>query len=236
MNRRVGRVAVALGVVVALLAAASVRAAGPFEPNETISAATGPMALGTTYSGAIETDADLDFFYFYVTGPTGSTVSLTVDNGGGGERNAQLNARIADSRGTSLGNDVAFLRKGESRTETLTLPPGKYFVEVATIGGFGDSYLLTPGGSAGAFGSYAQIAEQCAVATRKATALEASLTQAEGTLQRARSKFRRSRFSGSEARRKTHARLVTVQKQVVKKKAALRKAVQAQSPWCEIPQ
>jgi hypothetical protein len=236
MNRRVGRVAVALGVAAVLLAATVARAAGPFEPNETLSAATGPMALGTAYGGAVETDADLDFFYFYVSGLDGSTVSLTVDNQGGGERNAQLTARIVDGRGTSLGYDIAFLRKGESRAETVALPPGKYFVEVTTIGGSGDSYLLTPGGSAGAFGSYAQIAEQCAVATRKATALEPSLTRAQGTLQRTRSKFRRSRFSGREARRKTHARLVTAQKQVVAKETALRKAVQAQSPWCEIPQ
>jgi hypothetical protein len=235
MNRRIRGIAFVLGVVAGLLmSAAAAFAAGPYEPNENIPAAAGPLTLGATYGGAVETAADLDFFYFYVTGTTGSTVSLMIVNQGGGERGAELDARLIDAYGISLGEDIAYLRKGESRTETLTLPPGKYFVEVAANEGSGDSYLLTPGGSAGAFGSYSQIVGHCAAATRKTEGLQAALTRAEGALQRARSKFRRSRFSGREARRRTHARLVTIERQVVAKKAALRKA--KQSPWCGIPQ
>jgi hypothetical protein len=236
MSRWAKSVALAASIAMALLASSAVApAAGPYEPNESISAAAGPLLQGTIYGASIETASDADFFFFYVTDAE-SDVSLTVANKGGGSPGADFDARIVDALGMTLGNTVPYLRSGESRAATLTLPIGKYFVEVAANEGSGDSYSLTPGGGAGAFGSYAEIADHCEGATGKAAALQVGLTRAEGKLQRARNKFRRSRFSGRDARRLTHARLVTARERVVAKKTALRKATRVQSLFCDVPQ
>jgi len=225
-----------LALAAAAVACASASAAqGPYEPNDSILSPAGPLALGQTYAAALETPTDKDFYFFYVTSPQGSNVTLTVANLGGSASVADLDARIVDSLGTSVGNDVSYVSKGESRTATATLPPGKYFVEVAAGEGYGDAYTLAPGG-AGAFGSYGRIASRCATATASVKALTAGLSKAKGGLQRATNLVRRSRYSGRDARKAARAELVKARARVAAKKAALKSATASQQPWCGIPQ
>jgi hypothetical protein len=211
-------------------------AQGPYEPNDSILSPAGPLALGQTYAAALETPTDKDLYSFYVTSPQGSDVSLAVANLGGSASVADLDARIADSLGTSVGTGASYVSKGESRVATATLQPGKYLVEVTTGERYGDAYTLTPGGSAGAFGSYARIAARCATATASVKALTAGLGKAEGKLQRATSRVRRTRYSGRNARKVARAELVKAKAQVAAKKAALKSATASQQPWCGIPQ
>ncbi|MGN6216095.1 MAG: hypothetical protein ACTHN7_03935 [Solirubrobacterales bacterium] len=217
------------------LGAGSASAQGPYEPNDDISTAAGPLEAGGSYLAAVERLGDRDFYFFYVTAP-GSAVSLTATNEGGGEIRATLNARLVSSLGTPLGQGVSFLRKGETRAETVTLEPGKYFVEVTENDGFGDDYRLVPGGGEGAFGPFAQIAANCETATSKAAAAEAALRRAEGKLIRAKGSYWLSRYGyeSAKARRRARRALLAAKAKVRLQKTARRAAVAAKSPWCGI--
>lgn len=225
-----------LGALVLMLSVGTACAQGPYEPNDSISAAAGPLETGGSYVAAVEGSTDRDFYFFYVTAP-GSTVSLAVTNEGGGDIQATLNARLLNSLGSSLGNDILFLRKGESRAEAVSLEPGKYFVEVTESDGFGDGYRLAPGGSAGAFGPYAQIAAACEAAGSKAAAAEASLLKAEGKLIRAKGTYWLSRYGyeSSTGRMRARRLLISAKAKVRAARDRRKAALAAESPWCEIP-
>jgi hypothetical protein len=51
--------------------------AGAYEPNDTKTDAFGPLVGGTTYSAAIETDNDSDWFAFYTSGPNQLQISIS---------------------------------------------------------------------------------------------------------------------------------------------------------------
>src|SRR5262245_10769854 len=59
-------------------------AAGPYEPNEAMPAAAGPLLLGQSYLAALESSGDRDFYFFHVTSAAATPVSVTVQNLGGG--------------------------------------------------------------------------------------------------------------------------------------------------------
>lgn len=227
---------VVLPLLLLALSAASASAQGPYEPNDSIATAAGPLEAGGSYTAAVESSADRDFYFFYVTAPA-STVALSATNEGGGEIQASLNARLVNALGSSLGQDVIFLRKGETRSEAVTLEPGKYFVEVTENDGSGDAYRLAAGGSGGAFGPYAQIAANCEAATAKAAAAEASLRRAEGKLIRAKGSYWLSRYGyeSAKVRRRARRLLLAAKAKVRLQKAQQRAARGAESPWCEIP-
>ena len=106
---------------------------------------------------------------------------------------------LMDGAATPVGA-AAFVRKGESRTLTVSLWPQKYFVEVAPTEKFGDAYSLEAVGSRGAFGAYTSIASRCADARSSIHALESGLQTAKAKLRRAGSRLRRSRYGLSGPR------------------------------------
>ncbi|MBE2317365.1 hypothetical protein DVA67_015390 [Solirubrobacter sp. CPCC 204708] len=71
---RVGVVALAL----ALFTAAPAAADGPYEPNETLGAAAGPLPGGTTVLAARETENDVDWYAFYSSGARQLDIQLQV--------------------------------------------------------------------------------------------------------------------------------------------------------------
>lgn len=142
-----------------------------------------------------------------------------------------------DSLGNSVGQDVLFLRKDETRSEAVTLEPGKYFVEVSENDGFGDAYRIAPEGAGGAFGRYLEIAARCAAASSKLAAAESSLRRAEGKLIRADGSYWLSRYGyASTQLRRRARRLMLAAKAKVRMQRVYRNAARAtESPWCEIP-
>jgi len=63
------RASVAAAIGAAFLVVGPIAVAdGPYEPNESITQARGPMLGGTNYNGVIETSNDVDWFYFYIAG------------------------------------------------------------------------------------------------------------------------------------------------------------------------
>jgi hypothetical protein len=210
-------------------------AAGPYEPNDAIPTAAGPLALGQTYAGGIETGGDKDFFSFYVTARAPAPVTIAIKDLGGGNGLSDLDAAIVNPLGTAI-SSLPYIGDGEERTTTVALPPQKYYLEVWSNEGFGDSYSFSTGGIAGAFGPYSQIAGRCSTATKAATAAQAKLSRAETRLQRATSLVRRSRYASPKVRARAHAQKHRARAQVRALRVELREATASQQPWCSIPQ
>lgn len=234
-------IGLSISVLLALVGGTSAMAAPPpYEPNDSSSTAAGPLAIDQTYTAALETPNDKDFFFFYVTAAPSAEVVLSVKNlGGGGAQSSSLLARIVDSLGTSVPGDFTYIGKGEEKSTTVSLQPGKYFVEIVGSPfseGAGVTYSFSSTGSDGAFGEYARIAAQCATATASVNALRAGLEKAKGKLLRATGRLRRARYDGREARKTAHAKYVMAKARVAAKRDALKTATGLQKPWCFIPQ
>jgi len=207
---------------------------GPYEPGDTVLNGAGPLAIGQSYVAAIETPSDKDFFYFYVTS-VGAHVALTVENLGGGGKASDIDATILDSSSTPVAG-LAFIGDGEARTAALDLEPQKYFIEIAANEGYGDSYRVTPGGSGGAFGAYAQIAGKCASADAAVKTAQAKLGRAAAKLQRTTARVHRTRYGTPGARRSARTAHRKARARVRAERRTLREANESREPWCFIAQ
>jgi len=228
-----------LSVALSLVAnSTSASAQTPFGASDTTATAAGPVLNGKPVGGTFASASDVDFFFFYVTTAGAGQNSLTIDNLGGGKQSASgVSARIMDSLLTPVEGDFGYLiRKGESRTTTVALDPGKYFIEVLTREGDGDSYRLTAGGDGSAFGEYTQIAAQCEAADAKLKVVRRQLERAKTKLQRAVNRVRRSQYASPETRRAARALRTRARARVTTKTRSLETAGQARKPWCFISQ
>ena len=219
------------------LAPTAAVAAVPYEPNDSVLSAAGPLLAGQTYGAALETPGDRDFFYFHVTSPRPAKVSLTARNVGGGTVSSGLNAAIVDSIDNPIDAFAYALATGKEATGDVSLAPGKYFVEVRSVEGSsgGISYSLTTGGGEGAFGPYAQIAARCATATSAVKAAKRRLNRAQSKLQHATAGVQRSFFSSPKVRRAANAAKRRAAARVAAERKALKRVGKSRSPWCSIP-
>jgi hypothetical protein len=229
-----------VGMLVALpsalvFAPQALAAEAPYEPNDSVLSAAGPLAIDQAYLAGLETQSDRDFFYFYVTSARASDVTLTVRNLGGGTQSSDIQATITDSSTTPVGG-LSFISGGETGSATIALRPQKYFIEIAANTGFGDTYSLTGSGGAGAFGPYAQIAGKCATATTAVTAAQTGLQRAQAKLQRTTARVRRSRYGTPGARETARAAHRKAKARASARRDALKTAKKSQKPWCLIPQ
>jgi hypothetical protein len=239
--RRTGCAALGLLAMLALAPIFAPRvavAAGPYEPNDSVLSAAGPLLAGQTYAAGLETPGDRDFFYFYVTSTRPSQVALTLRNLGGGTPSSGVNAAIVDSLANPIDAFAYAIGNGGEASGTIALKPQKYFVEVDSIEGSagGISYSLAPGGGRGAFGPYAQIAARCKAATAAARRAQTRLRRAEGKQQRALAAFQGSLYSGRRAHRAARRAYRKANARVAARRRALRRAKRSQRPWCFIPQ
>lgn len=229
-------IAVALIFAAPLVSTGVASAAGPFEPNNALTEAAGPLLLGGTYDAATETSTDRDFFYFYVTSAPSARVELTIKNLGSPTA-PPLNASIVDGLGTVIAGFGYLVPPGAEATSSIDLPPHKYFLEVEP--GYSTSsatttYSLAAGGSGGAFGPFAQIEAKCASARAQATAAKKKLRRAQAKLQRAAARLRRSSFGTPTEHRGASSNYRQVKAQAKKKRNALKATAQTQEPWCGI--
>jgi hypothetical protein len=216
-----------------LASSAQADADTPYEPNDAAPAAAGPLLFGQSYSAALESSGDRDFYFFHVTSREAAQVSLTVQNLGGGDATADMAATILDDNATAVASQT-FIRKGETRLMTAALEPQKYYLEVSPSTGFGDSYSVATGGAPGAFGPYTTISSRCASATTAARKDETQLSRLESKLQRTTARLRRSRYAGRRALDAARAAQRKAKSKVSAKKRALRTARKATQLWCSI--
>jgi hypothetical protein len=239
MSRRLLEIVILalLGWLAITLAPSESLAQAPYEPNDAATEAAGPLLTGQSYTATLESIADKDFFFLYVAAAADTKVVLSVENFGGASATSQIDARIVDSAGTFIGGAL-YVIKGERRTTTVALAPGKYFVEVAANEvneGQASSYRLTPEGEEGAFVPYSSIEARCGSATASVTAREAAVKRAKTRLLRAIGRVRRARFGTREAREAARELYTRAKKRLAARKRALRTARRTQSPWCFIP-
>lgn len=209
--------------------------AATFEPNNSTTEAVGPLLAGQSYAADLVPRDDRDFYFFYVTSADPAQVELSVSNTGGGPAGSDIGLTILDASATPLASQ-AFIRSGETRLVTAALGPGRYYAEVAPNDGFGDTYVLRPGGGEGAFGPYSQIAARCNRASSRVAAAKVGVRKAEGRLQRAVARGRRSRYAGEKARRGARLARARARASLQSARKKLRTARESRSPWCSIPQ
>lgn len=228
--------AVALIFAAPLVSTGIASAAGPFEPNNTLAEAAGPLLAGGTYDAVTEGSADKDFFYFHVTSAPSARVELTIKNLGS-PGSPPLNASIVDGLGTVIDGFGYLVQPGAEATSSIDLAPQKYFLEIEptySSSSYTTPYSLVAGGSGGAFGPFAQIEAKCASARTQATTDRRKLRHAQARLQRAAARLRRSAFETPTKRREASSNYRYAKKQAKKKRYALKESGQAREPWCGI--
>lgn len=232
------RIAAIAGVMLVLgILAAPAMAEPPYEPNDTTLDAAGPLAANQTYTAGLETDNDQDYYYFYVTGPTQAQVTITLTDLGGTSSYAELRASLDESHGESIDNFSGLTKTGAYSTQSISLQPGKYYIQVSPEEGYGESYEFTGSGTTGAFGPYSAIQAQCAAAQGPVNQYEAQVATAEVNLKKAEAKLKKYGESRKpKVRKKVHAKFTHVKSVVAAEKASLKGAEKAESPWCFIPQ
>ena len=225
------------GLVVILLAARGASAAQPpYEPNDSAAAAFGPLAVNQTYTAGIETQNDQDWFYFYVSALSTAQVQVTLKALSGPYSEDEVEGVLFDSAQRSLGEGFA-VEVGHSRTDAITLGPGKYFFRVEGVeGDEGVSYSIVTGGTEGAFGEYAPIAAQCATATTGVNTAQEALTKATLRLRKAERKVVRTEHRPYSVRKRAAKAEKKDRAAVTSANDALKAAELGQKPWCEIPQ
>lgn len=106
-------------------------AAAPYEPNDSSVQATGPLMGGITYSAALETSNDEDWFYFYTAGQVQLDVALTKADAGYGT----VAASLLDTNGQEVGSAYAG-DSGETDHVLTTAPTAaRYLVQVRHYAG-----------------------------------------------------------------------------------------------------
>jgi hypothetical protein len=236
MIRRIVAIA-SLALAMGVWASAAM-AEPPYEPNDNILTAAGPLGINQTYTAALETENDRDYYYFYVTGPTTAQVSITLTNLGGAVHEAGVIGYIDNSEGSEITNiSSALASPGQYGSKSVSLEPGKYFVQIENDDAYGDSYKFTTSGTTGAFGEYSTIAAQCQAAQGPVNQYHAQVATAEASLKTAEAKLKRYGESRNpKVRKKIRAKVAHVKKVVTAEKESLKAAEKAESPWCSIPQ
>jgi hypothetical protein len=226
-------------LLVSLIAVGGAVADQPtYEPNDTLPTAYGPLVSGK-YSAVTETTNDVDFFYFYVTAPSTAQVTMTLRDFGGGKYEGSTYAEIEDSHGYGVGSgDSVSAQTNNYGTTSVTLKPGKYYIEVRPGSNYGENYTLEVSGTTGAFTDYAPIAAQCAAATAGVTAAQGVVALDKEKVKRASAKVQkvlRKRRHSRTALRKVKAKLALVKSELASANEGYKAATGAQKPWCEIP-
>lgn len=229
--------AVALTTVAALASPAT--AQPPYEPNDSILTGFGPLANNSSYTAALETGNDRDYYYFYVTTPATAQITFTITNlGGGVGSEAEFSAYLADSHGSTFETIGYSVDPNDYATRSVTLSAGKYFVVVANQydSEYGESYRLDTSGTDGSFGDYAAIAAACASATAPVNTYLAQVGVAEARLRKAEAKLKKVRYSRNRrAKIRARAKYRHVKEVLAAEKKSLKAAEKGQKPWCFIP-
>jgi hypothetical protein len=223
----------ALLTLAAFAVSPSAASAASYEPSDSIATAAGPLLGAQSYVAGLETPADADYYYFYVTSPGAVGVDVTVEDMGGGSAGAEMDAAVTDALGTPL-TGATYIHQGETRAFTVELQPQKYFLQATPVTGSGESYRITTG--AGSLGTYSVIAGRCGSARAATKKAKAAVRRARVDLQRAVGRLRLSRYAGLKTRQSARRHLRQVRSSIRKHKRALRAARESQAPWCSIPQ
>jgi hypothetical protein len=100
----------------------SAKLSAPYEPNENMADAAGPLKEGAEYRGQIETTNDMDWYAFCVGAKTQVRIALTALS------DARIGASLRSQGGDELDTTNASLNG--SGSISYSVEPGRYFVEL----------------------------------------------------------------------------------------------------------
>lgn len=212
--------------------------AAAFEPNDSPSAAAGPLLFGQTYEAGIEVPTDRDFFYFYVTAPGKVPSTITLRNLGDGSEVIGLSATIIDASGATVDAFAYSLTGGREATVTVGLEAQRYLLEIkpSLETSYGIPYQVAVVGGIGAFGSYDEIAARCASGVAAIKAARTSLQHARSRFQRASARLRQSIYGSPGERQSARRRVRQAKALVAARRRKLGSAGGLTQPWCSISQ
>ncbi len=192
MGRRVGALALATAVVMALTGTGTALADGEYEPNDSLTQTAGPLAAGINYEATQDTDNDVDWYRFYTGGQVQLTITATVLNDGG------CTMYLRDNKGEDL-NSLGF---GDSRFYDLKQTlyrPGIYYLEIYCKYDTGARYRfsLSP--------ANATVSEACGLSLGNQTDAQKDVSKAEDKVAKAQARKRNAH--GKRAKQRAKARL-----------------------------
>jgi hypothetical protein len=228
-----------LGVLIAVLASlsgASGAAAQVYEPNDSFIAGFGPVAAGTTYSAATETDNDEDYYFFYVPQRTQMFFNLTATNTADSWICAQVTRQTHS--GYSYVDDTELgVPEGHTQTAAVTLDRGKYFFIVGQeCTDAGETYTIRID-PPGATSTYEPFAAECAAAHEPVVTAGTELTTAKAALSKAKRRLAnaRARHASRFRLRLLKSRVATARATVGAAKTGFRAATAAEAAACSVP-
>jgi hypothetical protein len=113
----------ALGICLLIPSLAHAQA---YEPNDTRQGAFGPIAGGSVYAGAIETENDSDWFSFVVGSRAQLSIPVTNTSSAEGACGQFIDTFLVDGSGDTIASDVVEIQETESYNYTAR--PGRYFM------------------------------------------------------------------------------------------------------------
>jgi hypothetical protein len=221
-----------LGLLLACAPAAL--AVGPFEPNDSYITAAGPISAGISYSGALETSNDVDYFYFYLpqqtqlqftttdTTPRDVYICSWIEH--------QYSDHVSEVSDTSL-----TVNDGESASSAVTLEPGKYYFIVGCPGAVGETYTfsLAP---AGVTSTYEPFALACAAAHPPVAAAGAELEKTLAKIRHIRQVIAAHRRWSYQHKQKARAKIASLRLQFEQQQGAFNAAAANEQAACSVPQ
>lgn len=193
----------------AMLAAAGPAAANdPYEPNDMGSQASGPLTIGATFAGKMQS-GDYDYFKFYVA--KAGLVSFEITAPAECGELCQVNVVGTDE--SKVGVKIHVQGISGTRTVSGRFPPGRYFLIMQS----NDRYLDSPNPvsdytvrAMGGVVSWSQLRAACTAANKPVKTAQQQLARARSALTRALKQGRRvaaaRRAANSAAKRVQAAR------------------------------
>jgi hypothetical protein len=116
---------------------------GPFEPNDSLAQASGPLKGGTPYNAAFETDNDADWYYFYTSGQAPLDISLTNTAMPTTSVGLGLDIYLIDANGNQL--DTATAHPNEvAHIRYTALTAARYFIHVDGVLSYTYQFQIDP--------------------------------------------------------------------------------------------
>lgn len=228
----------AAGLVVLLgllcVCAPAAVATAPNEPNDSYISATGPISAGTTYSGALETSNDRDYFYFYL--PRQTQLQFTTTNTTPKDTYIcsqiyhQFPDYIAGVEDTSL-----TINDGQSASGAVTLEPGKYYFVVSCPGAIGETYTFSLG-PAGVTSTYEPFAIACAAAHTPVATAGAELEKTLGKIRHLKQNLASHRRWNSKRKRRARGKISALRTLFEQQQEAFDVAAANEKTACSVPQ
>lgn len=231
-TRPLAALVAAIGLL--LVFAPAALAVGPFEPNDSYITATGPISAGTTYSGALETSNDVDYFYFYLPQQTQLQFTTTDTT----PRDVYICSWIEHqySDHVSEVNDTYLsVNDGESASSAVTLEPGKYYFIVGCPGAVGETYTFSLG-PAGVTSTYEPFALACAAAHTPVVAAGTELEKTLAKIRHIKQELAAHRRWSYRRKHRVRAKIASLRLLFEQQQDAFNAAAANEQAACSVPQ